>query len=409
MLSLIRVPVFRRVWFGQLVSMIGDGVYTVAVTLYLLGRNDASHALGTLLGSTALGTVLALTVGGAIADRSRRSLVVVAADALRATAIGGLLVAGSDAHLLSLAAVGTIFGLGAGLHRPAYAALLAELGGREKRREVSALRSATSRFAAVLGPALGGWIAASWDSVTAILVDVCTFAISVITLVALRETKPPKEAAERPGILREAAEGVGYVVRQRWMFAIMLQGTAQAALVAAPVAVLLPFVTGHRGAASLSMVTSAEALGSLAASLLSSRLRPNRPGAVALGSLLLELPLLIAMMLDSTTLVIAACSAMAGAGMGVFAVIWGSALQERTPVAMLGRVFALDSLLMSAVSPVFVAMAGYAIGTFSVSSICAFAAVSLVATVVGVLPFPGVLKLGAETPVHEAQPAPLKG
>lgn len=161
MFSVLRTPKLGRVWAGQCVSMAGDGVYTVTVSLYLLSRADAAQALGTLLSATALGSIATLIFGGAVADLLRRSMVICAADLLRIFGVAALLLAGPDAPIGLLAILGVVFGCGAGIHRPAYTALIAQLAGRERRREASALRSATSRFTGIIGPVVGGSVAAA--------------------------------------------------------------------------------------------------------------------------------------------------------------------------------------------------------------------------------------------------------
>ncbi|WLQ33194.1 MFS transporter [Streptomyces castrisilvae] len=400
MFSVLRTPKVGRVWSGQLVSMLGDGVYTVTVSLYLLPRADAAQALGSLLAATALGSIATLVVGGAVADRVRRSLVICAADLLRILGVVALLLAGQDAHIGVLVVLGVVFGCGAGIHRPAYTALIAQLAGREKRRETSALRSATSRFTGIVGPVVGGAVAAASSPRWGLLINILTFVFSLATLARLDEPHvrgDEDKKEEKAGILREAQDGLRYVRRRKWMLGVMLQGTAQAALVIAPMAVILPLVMGGRGPAALGLVTSATACGALAASLTASRIRARQPGAVAMLALMCELPQIVAVAVDAPTVLVVAFSALTGAGASVFAVLWGAALQERTPDAMLGRVYALDALLTQALMPLCMAAAGLLLAVLSTSAIAVVAACALPVTVVAVLRIPGVMTLGGTT------------
>ncbi|GGT21771.1 MULTISPECIES: MFS transporter [Streptomyces] len=397
MFSVLRVPKLGRVWAGQFVSMVGDGVYTVTVALYLLHRDDAPRALGTLLAATALGGIVTLLLGGAVADRTRRSLVICVADLLRILGVAALLLAGPDAPIELLAFLGLVFGCGAGVHRPAYTALIAQLAGRDRRREASALRAATSRFTGIVGPVAGGMVAAASSPGAGLLINIATFVFSMATLVRLDEPHPGS-AADGPaktGLVREALDGVAYVRGHGWMLGIMLQGTAQAALVIAPMAVVVPLVIGGRGPSALGLVTGATACGALVATLVAPRIRSRRTGTVAMLGLLCELPQIATVWAGAPTVWVVLCSVCAGAGSSVFAVLWGAALQDRTPDSMLGRVFALDALLTQALVPVCVAAAGLLLGVLSVSVITAFAGCALILTVVAVLPVPGVSTLGS--------------
>lgn len=408
MFSVLRTPKLGRVWAGQFVSMTGDGVYAVTVSLYLLPRADAAQALGTLLAATALGSIITLIFGGAVADRVRRSLVICAADLLRILGVAVLLLTGPDAPIWHLAALGALFGCGAGIHRPAYTALIAQLAGQEKRREASALRSATSRFTGIVGPVVGGSVAAASSPRWGLLINILTFVFSLATLVKLDEpnVSSGKHGADKAGLVREALEGISHVRGQKWMLGVMLQGTAQAALVIAPMAVIVPLVMGGRGPAALSLVTSATACGALTATLTASRIRTRQPGTVAMLGLLCELPQIVTVAVDAPTAWVIASSALAGAGASVFAVLWGAALQERTPDHMLGRVYALDALLTQALMPLCMAAAGFLLGVLSTPAIATFAACALLLTVVAVLPMPGVATLGTSTPDEEPDGTP---
>jgi hypothetical protein len=59
-LTPLRCPRFRRAWVGQLINIVGDAVFIVAVPLILLARNDAAAAISTVLAVSALGGVVSL-------------------------------------------------------------------------------------------------------------------------------------------------------------------------------------------------------------------------------------------------------------------------------------------------------------------------------------------------------------
>ncbi len=77
----------------------------VAVTLWLLNRPEAAHAIGLVLGALALGGAITLMIGGVLADRHRRSRVIIAADLIRAISLVAMIVAGYLGPLWLLAAL----------------------------------------------------------------------------------------------------------------------------------------------------------------------------------------------------------------------------------------------------------------------------------------------------------------
>ncbi|GLX54502.1 hypothetical protein Shyhy01_74510 [Streptomyces hygroscopicus subsp. hygroscopicus] len=147
----LAAPLFRRLWLGQTVNYSGDAAYAVALSLYLLPRRDAPHAIGLTLGATALGGVVTLLLGGALADRYRRSRVIVASDLMRAAAVAGLVIGGPHAPLWFLGALAVVQGAGSGLHRPAYGAVLRSTVPREVLSHANALRTVSTRLATPVG------------------------------------------------------------------------------------------------------------------------------------------------------------------------------------------------------------------------------------------------------------------
>ena len=81
---------FRVLWAGMAVSMVGDGIFLVAVAWesYSLWNDPAALAI-VGIGMT-VPTVLFLLIGGVISDRYDRRLVMAAGDASRAGAVGVL-------------------------------------------------------------------------------------------------------------------------------------------------------------------------------------------------------------------------------------------------------------------------------------------------------------------------------
>ncbi|RBQ17746.1 hypothetical protein DP939_23045 [Spongiactinospora rosea] len=243
----LSIPAFRQVWAGQVLNLTGDAAYGVSVALLLLPRADAPHALGTVLGMAALGGIVSILVGGALADRHHRARVISASDLLRAAAVTGILLAGPSAPLRLLGALSGALGVGAGLYRPAYMAILPGLVPPDRLPGANALRSITNRLTTLLGAAAGGTLSVATSPQWALGVNVVTFVVSILTLVRVSEAA--REAPEhRPRLAAEIADGLCYVSSRTWMAAVMIQRTVQMALVAAPVALILPMLTRREGA-----------------------------------------------------------------------------------------------------------------------------------------------------------------
>jgi MFS family permease len=152
---------FALLWSGQSISLVGDGVFTVALALETLHVDDHPAALSFVLAARLLPTVLLLLVGGVIVDRMPRRLAMLVSDVARGLAVGAiaLLVALGDIHVWELVVMSVLFGAADALFYPASTAVVPEILPAELLVQGSALNASSHTAAqALIGPALGGLI-----------------------------------------------------------------------------------------------------------------------------------------------------------------------------------------------------------------------------------------------------------
>ena len=117
---------FRLLWGGQTVSLIGDGAFLVALgwrTTELTGR---SSSLALVLMLHGLGLLTTLLIGGALADRYPRRLMMIASDLARFGTIAALAVVDATGNLSFplLLVIALVFGLGDGFFYPAFGGMV---------------------------------------------------------------------------------------------------------------------------------------------------------------------------------------------------------------------------------------------------------------------------------------------
>lgn len=141
-----------------------------------------------VLAGGAVGGIVSLVFAGALADRRRRSRVIIGSDLIRAAALAAIIGVGPNAPLAVLVGCSVVLGVGSGLYRPAYMALLPTLVPADAMAGVNALRTITGRFSVIVGGLVAGLLTL-WLQPRAILViDVATFVASILTLIGLRDS-----------------------------------------------------------------------------------------------------------------------------------------------------------------------------------------------------------------------------
>jgi len=120
---------FRILWAGMAVSLLGDGIFLVAVAWESYALWNAPAALSIVGIGMTVPTVLFLLVGGVVSDRCERRRVMLWSDAVRAATVGvlALLVATGSLEFWQLVALVAVYGSGTAFFTPAFEAVVPDL------------------------------------------------------------------------------------------------------------------------------------------------------------------------------------------------------------------------------------------------------------------------------------------
>ena len=111
------------------VSLIGDGIFLVAIAWETYTLWNAPAALSIVGIGMTIPTIAFLLVGGVVSDRYDRRLVMAWADGLRAVAVGALavLIFTGTLQFWQLVAVVAFYGIGTAFFMPAFEAIVPDL------------------------------------------------------------------------------------------------------------------------------------------------------------------------------------------------------------------------------------------------------------------------------------------
>jgi MFS family permease len=373
---------FALFWAGTLVSLLGDGIYLVALPFAVLGLGGGAAALAVVGFAWSIGILGFLIAGGLLADRydKRRQLLV--ADAVRLLAVGatGALSLAGALEIWHLAALSFVFGAGEGLSGPAMGAIVPELVPVEGLVQANALqaslRPVALRFA---GPALGGAAVALLDVGGALLVDAATFAVSIGCLLAMRARRPVHEGEHEP-LLRQVREAAAFVRGHTWLWATLVMSALALLVFYGPTEVLLPLRVDHDlgGTASqFGLVLAAEGVASVIGTVAIGQLGiPRREVTVLYWVWGLAGFALIGYALATTIWQLVLFSFAFGIFSGAGNPIWSTMMQVRVPVALRGRVASLDWLVSVGLTPVSFALTGPAAAAFGAQAVLLVAGIA---------------------------------
>ena len=206
-LEALRHHDFRLLWAGQTVSQIGDAAFVVALGWRAFTLTHKASSLGIVLMVEALGLVATLLIGGVLADRYSRKLLLIGSDGARALVIAGLAVVDATGHLRFgvLIAFVALHGLASGLFQPAFGGILPLLVEEPSLGSANALVGVSRQAAFVVGPAVAGAIYGLAGSSAIFAADAGSFLVSAAAL-ALKQGAGLGEIAPSPEHVRKVVE-----------------------------------------------------------------------------------------------------------------------------------------------------------------------------------------------------------
>jgi MFS family permease len=354
---------FTLLWSGQTVSLVGDGIFTIALALETLRVSDHATTLAYVQAARIVPSALLLLFAGALVDRLPRRLVVLGADLLRGGAIAAFaaLTAAHQLHAADLVLLSVAVGVGDAFFYPAYKAVMPELLPAELLTQGNAFNSASTTVgASLLGPAVGGVIVALGGTSTAFAIDSGTFVVSACCLLFM--SRVPAPAPSGRSVASDVRQGIRWTIRQRWLwFGILAVGVANFAAFS-PTAVTIPLMVHdvlHQGPVAYGATFGVGGVGGLVAAVIAGRLgSPRRRMSAIWAAWAMASVALVGVGLAPSVVVIAACAAFTYFGITYGNLLWGALMQTVVPAEMLGRVSSVDWLFSICLSPLGIVFAG---------------------------------------------------
>jgi predicted MFS family arabinose efflux permease len=385
---------FALLWSGQSVSLIGDGVYTVALALETLRIDDHPLALSLVLAARLLPMVLLLVAGGVIVDRIPRRFAMLASDTTRGAAVAviAVLVALGTLQIWELVVLSAVFGAADALFYPAATAVTPEILPAELLVQGSALNHTSQTVAqSLIGPALGGLVVAALGYEWAFAVDALSFAVSAGCVIAMASR--PRPVPSGRSALADAREGLRYVRSQRWLW-VSLAGAGLANFVAfSPLAVLVPLLIRnvlHQGPVALGLVLAVGGVGGLVTAAVVARFGAPRLRITWMwGGWAISAGAIIGLALAPNVWVAGGCMFVVFGTLMLGNVLWSPMMQELVPPEVLGRASSVDWLVSLSLSPLGVLVGGAAAGVIGTRTTMVIGG-SIAVCLVGILFVPGV-------------------
>jgi MFS family permease len=279
-LAPLRTADYRRLWVGQVVSVIGDKINQIAMAMMVFAITGSMLQMGIMLGVTVLPTALFGLPAGVYVDRWDRRRTMLVADVLRAAVVVAIpfVVRFGIGWAYALAFVTATLAL---FFVPAKRSLIPDLVPGDDLMAANSLDNASEAIAELIGLAAGAAIVATIGYSGAFAADAATFLVSAAMIAMIRFRQPQLPfPAPREDFAAETLAGVRSIFTNEVLRELFSVYVASALFAAAAIAVCyaLALERYRAGAAGLALLDAASAVGILVGSVLVARSGPGRLG-----------------------------------------------------------------------------------------------------------------------------------
>lgn len=345
---------FRLYLSGQIISLTGTWMQSVAQNWLVWSITGSSFYLGLIGGASSLPMLLFTLIGGILADRfpKRRLLILTQSLSIIPALILAIFIDLKIITVLHIAILAFVLGTINALDVPVRQSFLVEMVGKESLTGAIALNSAIFNGARLIGPMIAGLILSIFSISTCFYINAMSYIPVVIALLMMKtEGLPSGKNNSVRGGLREA---IGFVLSDRVVLYLLLL-IMLFSLVAIPYIILLPAIAEgvfQGGPRLYGLMMGIIGGGSLTGALFIA-FRGEGRGKINLIALFTTLFSILLFLLSTSGMVSLSLIFLFFTGFCVisFLATANSLIQHRTPDHLRGRVMSLYTLVFLGMSP----------------------------------------------------------
>ncbi len=370
---------FRNLWFGQIISLMGDWFNLIATAILTANLTGSGLAVGGLFVIRALAQFVTGPVGGVLSDRFNRKKILIWSDILRFIIVLGFLFV-KDASQIWLLYTLTALQLGiSGIFFPTKDSILPDIVEEDGIGTANALASTTWSTMLALGAFLGGQVAGTWGIAPAIVLDALSYLLSAFFIgrIPYTQTTAKVEEALTPAeVFKQYFQGLSYLSKHKSIFILAAQKASLMLAVSGfndVIQVELSskvFVVGEGGSTSLGWLYAIVGIGTGISPILARWITGDREHALrhaittGYGITLIGLGLMYP--LSSLGLVLTGAF-FRGFGIAIIWVFSTTLLLKKLPNEVRGRVFGTEFALLTLSGAIGSALGGWFLDAFNIS------------------------------------------
>lgn len=261
---------FLLLWAGELISAVGGGLTSFGLGVYVFAQTGSAANMALISLLAFLPGLLLSVPAGILADRCDRRLLMMLGDGCSGIGILFILLCmlRGDATLTEICVGVAISSVFSALLDPAYRATITDLLDEEEYSKAGGMVSLAGSARYLVSPLLAGILLAVSDIKLLLVIDICTFFVTVTATGVVRKGLAAKQTADREPLAAALLAGWRAVTEKRGVFLLILFSSVLTCFMGAFQILAEPMILAFADSTTLGIGETVCALGMLGTSLL---------------------------------------------------------------------------------------------------------------------------------------------
>lgn len=355
-------PSFLILWQGQLVSTLGDAIYSIALGFWVLSVTGSTALMGLLMAASTLPGVLVSPFAGVLIDRSNKKRLFILMDMIRGISIVLLSFAAYRGFIAiwMVFAAGILLSICGAVFNPGIQSIVPDLVSKSKMSNANSAFSTVSVGSNMIGNVAGGFLYQLLGAPALFLIDGLSFLFSGASLPFVKI--PENRSEEKKHFFTDMADGFQYMWNQKGLRFILIIAAVINFFANIGIVLFLPLFqsTASLGAGKYGIAMACFMAGALAGFMLFSviSVKPtNKLKLYIVSDIMFDGAILIAINQPSF-LIMLVLFVLTGFFNSIINVLLISTVQASTPQEVRGKVMSFMNMLTQGLTPFAMALGG---------------------------------------------------
>lgn len=369
-LSILKNKNFFLLWQGQLVSVLGDALYTIALNFFVLETTGSTAIMGTVIALVTIPRIIFGPLSGVIVDRYDRKKLIILGDIIRGLSILFIAFAFKNRNLKiwMIMIVAIISGICSSFFNPAIESVLPDIIPSENLIQANSIYQIATTGADILGQSIGGILYTLIGAAAMFLINGLSYLFSAITETFINVPKIEHKNSNIT-LKKDLQDGIQFIFQYKGLVRSIMMAFFINFLFGMIRVLIIPWFTesAHLGMAKYGILNAAQSMGLIIGMLILSiiTIKSQYKYQLYIASLLIFIISIGIGTFFNQYILILLLFFIAFGFQFVFNTILNSTILLKTPINKRGKVIATKTTLGMAISP---------LGNFAGGVLCEFIA-----------------------------------